>query len=440
MSLYDFEEDYEKKYPDGWRPDPKGDRMVPVGQCDTMCPIDEMQERENNRRLHKYEMKPNKYPPQVNKDLAIKEFKRSCVGHEFAKVISLRPWSIIKRTLDHLLLDICLRNDDWMFVCDFVFDRLKALRQDIVIQRIEGRRYIEVLEGSVRFLVYSLYRLTCTLRDFSSYEPMKQIISLDGPVSGLNNYDLNVVREMKLTLKSLRDCLNSLIIQYQENVPDSPNRALFEGVNLIVNLPFLHGHLINLTEFQANKDLRNSNPTFQIVFKIYREHLVGHHFSALKLVPLLSEQPLLILAYAPALGQLQMRMLQMLRKAYYSPGPNTSSVEYLCNLVCPRWLEPEDEANRLLFGKFLATQFEFYDSHRKICDFKLRNSKLVQQPRDFVEKAILERKAERLRSQTIEDNETRIYALQMIISRDWSFFKESLETHGVAELLNPGQL
>lgn len=439
MSLYDLEEDYEKKYPDGWRPDPKGNRLVPVGQCDTMCPIEEMLERENNRRLHKYEMKPNKYPPQVDKQLAIKEFKRSSVGRELVRVMSLRPWSVIKRTLNYLLLDICLRDDDWMFVCDFVFDRLKALRQDVVIQRIEGRRYIEVLEGSIRFLVYSLYKLTCTLQDFSKQEPLKQVIALDGLVSGLNNYDLNVVREMKLTLKCLRDCMNSLIIQYQENVPDSPHRVLFEAVNLIINLPFLHGHLINMTEFQADKNLRNSDAMFKVVFKIYREHLVGNHFSALKLVPLLSNYPLLILAYAPALGHLQMRMLQMLRKAYFSPGPNTSSVEYLCNLVCPEWLEPNNKDNRVRFGKFLATQFEFYDRQRNLCDFKMKNIKSTQPPRDFVEKAIMDRKADQLKTQTLEDNETRIYALQMIISRDWDFFRQVLNTNGVSDLLNPSQ-
>lgn len=438
MHFLDLEEDYETKYPDGWRPDPWDNRLVPVGRCETMCSLEEMLERENNRRLHKYEIKPGIYPPQVNKQLAVKEYKRSCVGREFTKVIELRPWSVLKKTLDYLLLDICQREDDWMFVCDFVFDRLKAVRQDIIIQRIEGKRYIEVLEGSIRFLIYSLYRLTCTLQDFSVVEPMRQVICLDGPVSGLNNYDLNVVREMKLTINCLRDCLNSLIIQYQENVPNSENRALFEAINLIINLPFLHGHHTNQTDFLSNTDLSESEPMFKTVFRIYRDHLVGNHFTALKKLPSLVNYPLIILAYAPALAQLQVKMIQMLRKAYSSPGANTSSISYLCNLICPRWLETNEES-RLLFGKFIAVQFGFYDPERNLCDYKLNTEKVTQLPRNFREKLLLERKAEQLKSQTLDDNETRIYALQMIISREWSFFRDITESCGIADLLKPKQ-
>jgi len=47
----------------------------------------------------------------------------------------------------------------WYRVYEFVFDRLRAVRQDMVIQRIGGNSAIWILESCVRFLVYAGYRL-----------------------------------------------------------------------------------------------------------------------------------------------------------------------------------------------------------------------------------------------------------------------------------------
>jgi len=47
----------------------------------------------------------------------------------------------------------------WHRVFEFVFDRLRAVRQDMVIQRINGNAAIWILEHSVRFLIYAGYRL-----------------------------------------------------------------------------------------------------------------------------------------------------------------------------------------------------------------------------------------------------------------------------------------
>lgn len=430
----DLEEDYEANYPDGFRPDPYIECSIPVGQCKTMCSTAEMMERERHQRLSKYEMKPNIAEPQADPGLAIKEFKRSSVGREFSSIYELRPWSILRKALHHLLLKICFEDDDWMFICDFVFDRLKAIRQDAVIQRIEGLRYIEILEGSIRFLVYSMYRLTCTLQDYASIQPCESLIPLDGPVTGLDNYELNIIREMKLTMKSLRDCLSSLIIQYQENVPESPHRSLFEAVNLIVNLPFLPGHSQCSTDFQARSNLRNSDPIFKLVFKMYREHLAGNHCSAIKHVPQLIEHPLLILAYAPTIAQLQVHLIQLLRKAYSATGANTSSVLHLCSIICPDWLD-YDVDERIFFGQFVAVQFGFYDEERNLCDYKLGSTRRL--PRDFVEKAKMDYR--KLLGKEPEENETRAYALQMVLGREWSFYQEVIKLHGLEYILDPSR-
>lgn len=442
MSLYDLDEDYEAKYKGGFRIDPENQTGVPVGLCRYMCSYEEMQEREKHKRLNKYEIMPGSAPPQVDFGLAIKEFKRSCVGREFTHAMDLRPWSILRKTLYHLLLDICLRKDDWMFVCDFVFDRLKAVRQDMVIQRIEGSRYIEVLEGSIRFLIYSMYKLTCTLEDFSKMQPPRTVITMDGLVSGLNNYEMNVVREMKLTMKCLRECLYSLIKQYEDRVPDSPNRAYFEAINMIVNLPFVHGATTfiqdkNFTEFQADQELRNSDKMYKIVWKIYRLHLSGNHLTALKLIPKLYEYPLIILAYAPAIARLQVRLMVMLKKAYTSRGSNTSSLEHLCALLCPNWLEDnEDVIYR--FGKFMAVQFSVYDAKRNLCDYNGANTSndTMTLPKESEQRTAEDRQL-RIAKDFQGDNDTRNTSLDMIVGREWSFYKDVIKIHGVERILDP---
>ena len=47
---------------------------------------------------------------------------------------------------------------DWVLVYDFVFDRLRAVRQDAVLQALKGPELIVLLEHIVRFYIYAGYR------------------------------------------------------------------------------------------------------------------------------------------------------------------------------------------------------------------------------------------------------------------------------------------
>lgn len=52
-----------------------------------------------------------------------------------------------------------MRSDvDWAKIYDFVFDRLRAIRQDMVIQRIDVHMSIQLYEPIVRFYVYAAER------------------------------------------------------------------------------------------------------------------------------------------------------------------------------------------------------------------------------------------------------------------------------------------
>lgn len=428
---WDIEQDYEAYYKHGWRPDPYSDHgTIPVGYLYKMCGEEEMQERQRQKRLTKYEIKPGSNPPEVDSKLAMKEFSRSAAGREFSHASNLRPWSILRQGLHHLLLDICLRNDDWMYISGFVFDRLKSIRQDMIIQQIEGRRCIEILEGSVRFLVYSMYRLTCATRDYTNEQSMRVILSPKGePVSGLNNYEINVVREMKLTMQCLRDCLQSLIVQYQDFVPDSPNRYLFEAICMIVNIPQLIGHRVVSTDLMSKKELRDEDPMFKTVFRMRRDHVDGFHVSALKRLPTLKEHPLIILTYASVLPLLQMNIITRLKRAYASRGPNRSPPDHLCRLICPEWLDISYD-ERIIFTYFVALQFGIYNDSKNVIEFKSANH-VIKEPVDWIH--------QKLPEQEDSDNETRIFAMQMILGREWSFFSDTIKLYGVESVLDPRQ-
>lgn len=437
----DLEGDYESSFRNGWRPDPYGEAVIPVGLCTYMCTSEEMYEREVQRRLSRFEIKASSRPPKADRNLAIKEFRRSAVGSECSRALNLRPWSVLQRTLHHLLLDICLKHDDWMYICDFVFDRLKAVRQDMIIQRIEGRRYIEILEGSVRFLVYSMYRLTCTLKDYttiqSTYKPL--LTPAGTPLSGLDNYEINVVREMKLTMQCLRDCLQSLLVQYHDFVPDSPNRALFEAMNLIVNIPILPEHCLQRTDASDFIQLCSTNRVLSVVFKMYIEHLTGNHLAAMNNLPKLQEYPLIIMAYAPVIAQIQLHLVAVIKKTHASRGPSKTHPNNLTKLICPEWLDQSAD-ERFIFTIFMAIQFGIFDEADDLISFciKPNDVKPPARPRNFYEKAEIIR-ATNMATAAEHESETRAYAMQMLAARNWSFFTETLKIYGVESILDPSR-
>lgn len=426
-----IEEDYESIYKNGWRPDPYGEGVIPVGMCMFMCGHEEFEERERQNRLSRFEMTWDTNPPRGRFKLAVKEFKRSAAGREFTVAVNLRPWTVLRKSLHYLLLDICLRNDDWLYISGFVFDRLKSIRQDMIIQRIEGRRCIEILEGSIRFLVYSMFRLTCTTRDYIHDEIDKPKLSPEGThVSGLDNYELNAVREMKLTMQCLRDCLQSLIVQYQDYAPQSTNRFLFEAVNIIVNLPQLLGHQYISTNLMSNSEQFEDSSMFRTILRMRREHFIGNHYGALKHLQDLREYPLIILTYASVLPLLQINMIEKFKKAYSVRNNGRVHPDYLCKLICPPWLD-SDYNERLMFTVYLAVQLGIFDHDKLVVDFNSRNN-VISSKLDHYQ-------TEKLAEQIVSDNETRVYGLQMIAGRNWEFFDDTLKVYGVQSVLDPSQ-
>lgn len=94
-------------------------------------------------------------------------------------------------------------------VYSFVFDRLRAVKQDMIIQRLSGPNCVTVLERTVRFLVYASYRLCGEL---------------------LRHYDPKINdMHVQENLSWLLDCYTTSSTPYD-------NQEDFESINLLYNL------------------------------------------------------------------------------------------------------------------------------------------------------------------------------------------------------------
>lgn len=172
---------------------------IPVGSCNQMCPSAEFNNRKRQKRLNFFEMTLNK---------PIKEFSRSAAGKQI-NLEELRPASVLAETMNYLIDEVVDRKDQpWSAIYQFCFDRIRAIRQDMVIQRIVDETAVEILEKAVRFHILAHYKL----KDAS-----------------LESFDAN------LNDIHLLECLKRLLVLYDCNIV-SQNRAEFEMYYLLYNL------------------------------------------------------------------------------------------------------------------------------------------------------------------------------------------------------------
>ncbi|MEQ2276522.1 hypothetical protein XENORESO_004303 [Xenotaenia resolanae] len=137
---------------------------IPIVSCQTMCPAQELWDRESQKRLHRFEMVPGTEKfrkPRGDPLRAVKEYSRPAAGKDVTKPSDLRPPDVLLKTVCYLIDEIagspCLH--PWTEVYSFVFDRLRSVKQDMIIQRLSGKDCVAILEQTVRFHIYASYRL-----------------------------------------------------------------------------------------------------------------------------------------------------------------------------------------------------------------------------------------------------------------------------------------
>lgn len=92
------------------------------------------------------------------KELPIKCFGRSAAGTETPHSQDLRTFDSLSRTVEYLLTYILMdKRKPYSYRYDFIFDRLRSIRQEIVIQNLDEVQTVKLIEPMVMFLSYSSY-------------------------------------------------------------------------------------------------------------------------------------------------------------------------------------------------------------------------------------------------------------------------------------------
>uniref|UniRef100_A0A8C5Q3Z2 SAC3 domain containing 1 n=1 Tax=Leptobrachium leishanense TaxID=445787 RepID=A0A8C5Q3Z2_9ANUR len=230
----------------------------PVGQCLDMCPAKERKQRQQLGRLHRFEMQAGcsvskgcrvKSLPLADPAKTVKEYSRPAAGKELSLPCDLRPPPVLLKTVRYLLMEVWDRAIDTgagslAEAYSFVFDRVRAVRQDLTVQRIRGRSGALVLEGSLGFLLCSPY----LVRDL----PLETYnVVLHG----------NQVRE---SFAELMECYRT--------EPKCPREAEFQALLLLYDL----GNMDTMCRAMELPRSVGDSPQVRVALAINRAHLEGN--------------------------------------------------------------------------------------------------------------------------------------------------------------------
>ncbi|KAI0234071.1 SAC3 domain-containing protein 1 [Lamellibrachia satsuma] len=155
-----------------------------------MCPEGEIKMRESRRLLHKYEIlegTENSNRPKADYKKMVKEYSRPAAGKLDTDSCDLRPPEVLYMTVCYLINNVVPMCDShWYRTYEYVFDRLRAVRQDMVMQQVCGTEAVHLLEQISNFHIYAGYRL-CTepiatfdpkMNDTHTQECLKRLLCL----------------------------------------------------------------------------------------------------------------------------------------------------------------------------------------------------------------------------------------------------------------------
>ncbi|XP_034035691.1 SAC3 domain-containing protein 1 [Thalassophryne amazonica] len=263
---------------------------APRGTCQTMCPSHELQLRETQNRLHRFEMLAGTETdrrPKADVLRTVKEYSRPAAGKNSASPTDLRPPTVLMKTVCYLVDDIAASPNlhPWTEVYSFVFDRLRAVKQDMIIQRVSGKACIAVLEWTVRFLTYASFRL-CG-EPLHLYDPcindahLQESLSwlLDCYATGTGPHS----NEEELQALGLLYNLGSLrATQHVMELPERLRSRPAITLALSINRAFLERNLVRLLRLSRKLDFLQSCALHRHLMEIHRDLLLiySHGYSS----------------------------------------------------------------------------------------------------------------------------------------------------------------
>jgi len=232
--------------------------VVILGTCLEMCPKAEQDIRIENKMVHYLELMPKRrssdqslssaaaasitsvQQDELRRPKMVKQFSRSAAGEaKTCRPEELRPAHICRRTTNHLISQIFLPRFPASFsrknsnltenslksVYDFVFDRLRSVRQDLAVQQVRDAVRVHVLEVCVKFHLLCGYHF------------------LSGRHSDSGNPDSPpVFFDQHINFSHLLECLKTVLALHEDLAYPDDDTLVGEmvAVYLLVNLGSSH--------------------------------------------------------------------------------------------------------------------------------------------------------------------------------------------------------
>nr|XP_034840422.1 germinal-center associated nuclear protein [Maniola hyperantus] len=280
-------------------------RKCTQGICMEMCPPEEVTLRTKEKLVHVLEVTTSGHK-------LVKSYCRSAADSNMVVPRLLRPFPVLSDTVHYLLLEVPKRKDvkKLSVKYDFLNDRLRAVRQDMTIQRLLPEQCVVLLEPMIRFYVYYGYRLS----DHPSNEFVPVLNKKDLLQCMkwfLNCCDVLHKPEEGDDIDSIIDSLNSLdICKVRPEL--SCDRILIESLYIICNLNDIHP----LYRYLRLPKYVKRAPALKLAYDIAIANKNGNYIRTLRLAKRLC--PLTYAALCLSLPTIQRRALQVMSHGYSS--------------------------------------------------------------------------------------------------------------------------
>ncbi|KAI4489900.1 hypothetical protein M0804_004082 [Polistes exclamans] len=274
--------------------------------------------REREGLLHQFEIDEktkHSKKPKADPRKIIKSYSRSAAGQIMTDPSSLRPGPVLLSTIKYLFTKIVTRTDvDWIHVYDFAFDRLRAIRQDLVIQRIGTTMSIQILEPIIRFHTYASQRLS--ERNINEYNPkindqhllecMTQLLVLYDTLNRERELEINEEIEA-ITLIDNRVEMEALYILL--NIGD------VSGLNRALILPEKLRH-VTISKIKIHLSYVLKSEEVKLATKISIAWYLKNYVRVFRLIEKL--RPIFVCAVMCNLKSLRRNVLQIMSSGYNS--------------------------------------------------------------------------------------------------------------------------
>ncbi|VDM58951.1 unnamed protein product [Angiostrongylus costaricensis] len=260
-----------------------------VGKCMTMCPESEIHFRQSHNMVHPME-KFRRHDSRCPKDdvhRMVKEYTRSAAGSNHRQPDLLRPPDVLLKTVRYLLnLYKAEKASQYSIVFSFVCDRLRAVRQDMILQHCSALDSSRILQEMIPFYFDTDY--VCRRRNCDTYD-------------------------WKLHSTQLEECLSKWI----ETVATIPRH--FVDTRLICSYI-----LYNIPNYSALLDLYNwreflDNGTFDVLRDIILAFRLNNYVRFFRRLHELPSDSIVVAA-VQAVQILRRRALHVITMAYKSPN------------------------------------------------------------------------------------------------------------------------